>query len=65
MQWKAYSNANFFTDWFTTPNTCNKVNTLIINRITERIKASSQIPKYYGKTITKEQAITILNNNKQ
>lgn len=35
---------------------------LLIDRISTRIIESKQIPRYYGKQITKEQAIKILNS---
>ena len=34
---------------------------LLIERISTRVTESKQIPKYYGKSITKEQAVEILN----
>lgn len=35
---------------------------ILIDRISTRITESKQIPRYYGKTITKKEAIGLLNN---
>ena len=39
-------------------------NQLVIERITTRINESNQVPRYYGKPISKKEAINILNGNK-
>ena len=40
----------------------DKENDLLVGRITTRILESSQIPRYYGKSISKNEAIEILKN---
>lgn len=44
-------------DWQAT----DEDNQLIIDRITQRINESNQVPRYYGKAISKYRAIEILN----
>lgn len=36
---------------------------LLVNRITTRITESKQIPRYYGKPITKEQAVSMIKSS--
>ena len=58
--WNCYKNYidNFYNSW--EPNESDK--RIIIERISERINSSKQIPKYFGSPITKEKAVLLLNN---
>ena len=58
--WNCYQDYvdTFYKSW--EPSEYDKK--IIIERISERIKKSTQIPRYFGSSITKEKAVSLLNN---
>ena len=53
--WKVYDNNNY-KNW--TPKESDR--NLIIDRISQRINESKQIPRYYGQKLNKDEAIKLL-----
>lgn len=57
--WSSWMDTDKFNDY----NETDADRKLLIDRITERITNSNQQPRYYGKIISKEQAIKLLTND--
>lgn len=57
--WLKWQQSNKFNDYIETSVACK----LITGRISERILNSNQQPRYYGKYISKEEAIKLLTND--